>query len=144
MLGLARESLIGSNWGIGNPSVLQSIGYGGTENGMVVDPSAFGVELFLYAMGGGHFPINIFLLLQETTFDSLEGVTIPTGCHALIKGGGSSPNRRFAAGCSIFGAESVALILQSLKNFATAVPNYFSRFIIPNRKLRMTSRAGKN
>jgi hypothetical protein len=41
-----------------------------------------GAKLFLYAMGGGHLPINIFLQ-PAITFGSIEGITIPTGYYAL-------------------------------------------------------------
>jgi len=84
LLGLARESLIGPTYGVGDADATRSLGYTGTERGLVIHPSPFGVELFLFAMGGGHLPINIFLR-PEITFGSMEGVTIPAGCLALKK-----------------------------------------------------------
>jgi hypothetical protein len=82
IFGLDRESLIGPNCAIGDSNAIGGLGYGGTDRGLVVDPSAFGVELFLYAMGAGHLPISVFLLPQ-ITFGSIEGVTLPLGCQSL-------------------------------------------------------------
>jgi hypothetical protein len=53
LFGLDRESLIGANFGIGDSNATGGLGYGGTDRGLVVDPSAFGVELFLFALGLG-------------------------------------------------------------------------------------------
>ena len=51
ILGIARETLINPNYRIGTPEQLSLLGYSGTERGLVVTPSPFGVELFLFAMG---------------------------------------------------------------------------------------------
>jgi hypothetical protein len=71
-------------------------GYGGKGRGLVVAPSSFGVELFLYAMGEGHLPINMFLLPQ-VTFDSIEGLTIPDDCISLGNAAQTAEARRIVA-----------------------------------------------
>ena len=70
------------NWAYDGPSVLQQRGYNGPEQGLIVEPTPNGVELFLNALGEGHLPLNAFLL-QGTSIPPIEGVMIPSGSFSL-------------------------------------------------------------
>jgi hypothetical protein len=83
LVGLSREELFAPhNWACDGPSVLQQRGYNGPEQGLIVEPTRSGVELFLNALGGGHLPLNAFLL-QGTSIPPIEGVMIPSGSFSL-------------------------------------------------------------
>jgi hypothetical protein len=80
--GLVRESLISSSFGLGDSSASGTLGYGGKARGLVVDPSIFGVELFLYAMGSANLPVHMFFF-PHITFGPIEGVALPVDCESL-------------------------------------------------------------
>jgi hypothetical protein len=83
LVGLSREELFSPlNWAYGDASVLQQRGYDGPEQGLIVEPTPNGVELFLNALGRGHLPLNAFLS-QGTFIPPIEGITIPGGSFSL-------------------------------------------------------------
>ena len=61
MFGLSRLDLIGEHWQLGSASQLQKIWSQVPDEGIVVQPSALGVELFLWAQGLGHIQNHHFL-----------------------------------------------------------------------------------
>jgi hypothetical protein len=67
---------------LGDSSASGTLGYGGKERVLVVDPSVLGVELFLYAMGSARLPVHMFFF-PHITFDPVEGVTLPVDCESL-------------------------------------------------------------
>ena len=83
LVGLSREELFSPlNWAYGDGSVLQQRGYDGPEQGLIVEPTPNGVELFLNALGGEHLPLNAFLS-QGTFIPPIEGITIQGGSFSL-------------------------------------------------------------
>jgi hypothetical protein len=85
LVGLGRESLIDPNYAKGDSNTLHTLGYLGTDQGLIVQPSPYGVELFLYAIGAGHLPLNVFLLPGFTVV-KLESIASPAGSYSLKAG----------------------------------------------------------
>jgi hypothetical protein len=68
--GLARQDLIDAAWWGGDEEVVRAGEPGMTASGYFVQPTGFGVELFLWAHGLGHRDVPEFLL-PELTIDPL-------------------------------------------------------------------------
>ncbi len=96
--GLAREQLIGNEWGAATPSALKDEGLLPTsadvpnEEGVVVRASAPGIELYLWGHGRGMGLLDVFVDPEEQfAFDS--SVTVPT--NALVLRDHEGANLRF-------------------------------------------------
>ena len=82
--GLTKEYLINSNWLMGGSSVFSE--FLNTEklyDGVFFVPSAFGIELFLWANGLGNFDFRDFLD-PGLDIQLLKEVTLPNGAERLI------------------------------------------------------------
>jgi hypothetical protein len=61
MFGLVRETLIDSSFRYGPPQELSALYPHAVEPGVVISPSALGVELFFWAHGRGDLGVNAIL-----------------------------------------------------------------------------------
>jgi hypothetical protein len=82
MWGLVNEDLIDRNFLMGSGDDLKKL-YQDATTGILLRPSAHGVELFLWAYGKGHYIINNFV--QDTQkFEIIEGVDIVDGSLKIL------------------------------------------------------------
>jgi hypothetical protein len=82
LVGLGREDLLGPNWALGGADLIRKHGYSVPAHGLVIEPSVFGVELFLHAHGRGNLLANMFLS-PDTRFDGIQGIAIPKGSRPV-------------------------------------------------------------
>jgi hypothetical protein len=93
IIGLAKESLIDSNYNFGMVDPLNGENNPAPEPGILVRPSSFGVELFHWAHARGDVPVHRFL---EPTVEFRSNIEIKTvaGSHGMMHKG----NDLFGAG----------------------------------------------
>ena len=79
LAGLGRECLMDQEGIYGDQYAMQSLCPNAKEEGIIFQPSEFGVELFLWAYGRGDLGIHSFLK-RKNQFEPIEGIAIPSGC----------------------------------------------------------------
>jgi hypothetical protein len=80
--GLERESLIQNDFLVGGPESIKRHVPSASEGGVLVTPSGFGAELFLWA--GGHGRLHpLFVFRSDTSFSPEADIAIPTGSIPL-------------------------------------------------------------
>jgi hypothetical protein len=75
---LVKENLIGGQFAYGDTDHLRKSWKAADASGIVLEPSVFGIELFMWAYGAGNLPVRMYLN-SDLKFPPIEGILIPPG-----------------------------------------------------------------
>jgi hypothetical protein len=84
IFGLEKEGLIGPRFAFGNPEYVKQLAPDAEILGLVVGPSALGVELFLWANGRPHVPATQFFD-PAVALEPLPDISIQPGSFPSSK-----------------------------------------------------------